>query len=224
MIQLEGVWKSYRMGDVVIPVLKGVSLVIRSGEFVAIMGPSGSGKSTLLNIVGCLDTADRGSYRLQGKAVDHLGESGLAALRNRHIGFVFQLFNLIPRINAMRNVELPMIYRRVPRDQRIRRAEKFLERVGLGERCHHSPAQLSGGQQQRVAIARALVNDPDLLIADEPTGSLDSQVSHEIMGLFQSLHASGKTIVMVTHEEEIARYARRVIRLRDGVVEKDSSH
>ena len=224
MIELVRVWKSYQVGDVPVTVLKDVSLKINMGEFVAIMGPSGSGKSTLLNIIGCLDNFNRGTYRLQEEAVEGLGEDDLARLRNRHIGFVFQLFNLIPRINAIRNIELPMMYRRIPAAERTRRAHEMLDRVGLADRGHHTPAQLSGGQQQRVAIARALVNDPDLLIADEPTGSLDSTVSHEIMTLFQSLHASGKTVVMVTHEEEIARYASRIIRLRDGVIEKDVYH
>ena len=224
MIELVRVWKSYQVGDVPVTVLKDVSLKINMGEFVAIMGPSGSGKSTLLNIIGCLDNFNRGTYRLQEEAVEDLGEDDLARLRNRHIGFVFQLFNLIPRINAIRNIELPMMYRRIPAAERTRRAHEMLDRVGLADRGHHTPAQLSGGQQQRVAIARALVNDPDLLIADEPTGSLDSTVSHEIMTLFQSLHASGKTVVMVTHEEEIARYASRIIRLRDGVIEKDVYH
>ena len=221
MIEIERVWKSYQIGEVVVPVLKDLSLKINLGEFVAIMGPSGSGKSTLLNIIGCLDNIDHGTYLLQGEAVERLAEDDLARLRNCQIGFVFQLFNLIPRINALRNIELPMVYSRVPAVERARRARAMLDRVGLADRGHHSPAQLSGGQQQRVAIARALVNDPDLLIADEPTGSLDSTVSHEIMALFQSLHISGKTIVMVTHEEEIARYASRIIKLRDGMIEKD---
>lgn len=221
MIEIERVWKSYQIGEVVVPVLKDISLKIDLGEFVAIMGPSGSGKSTLLNIIGCLDNIDQGTYLLQGEAVERLAEDDLARLRNCHIGFVFQLFNLIPRINALRNIELPMVYSRVSPVERARRAREMLDRVGLADRGHHSPAQLSGGQQQRVAIARALVNDPDLLIADEPTGSLDSTVSHEIMALFQSLHISGKTIVMVTHEEEIARYASRIIKLRDGMIEKD---
>ena len=221
MIEIERVWKSYQIGEVVVPVLKDISLKINLGEFVAIMGPSGSGKSTLLNIIGCLDNIDHGTYLLQGEAVERLAEDDLARLRNCQIGFVFQLFNLIPRINALRNIELPMVYSRVPAVERARRARAMLDRVGLADRGHHSPAQLSGGQQQRVAIARALVNDPDLLIADEPTGSLDSTVSHEIMALFQSLHISGKTIVMVTHEEEIARYASRIIKLRDGMIEKD---
>lgn len=224
MIELEQVWKSYQIGEFVVPVLKDVSLKIESGDFVAIMGPSGSGKSTLLNIIGCLDNIDRGHYRLQGQAVQHLSDNDLARLRNRHIGFVFQLFNLIPRINALRNIELPMVYRRIPATERTQRAQEMLARVGLADRGHHSPAQLSGGQQQRVAIARALVNDPDLLIADEPTGSLDSGVSHEIMTLFQSFHASGKTLVMVTHEDEIAHYASRIVRLRDGMIEKDTRH
>lgn len=221
MIVLRDVRKSYRLGEVAIQVLRGVSVSITRGEFVAIMGPSGSGKSTLLNLIGCLDTLDSGSYSLGGLPIEHSSEDELAAIRNREIGFVFQLFNLIPRINALRNVELPMIYRRVSVDERRRRALRALASVGLEDRALHSPAQLSGGQQQRVAIARALVNEPELLIADEPTGSLDSKSSHDIMGLFSGLHASGKTIVMVTHEEEIAACARRIIRLRDGVIEAD---
>ncbi|MDX1250825.1 MAG: ABC transporter ATP-binding protein [Gammaproteobacteria bacterium] len=221
MIELRDAGKSYRFGEVVLPVLKGLSLHIEAGEFVAIMGPSGSGKSTLLNVIGCLDTVDQGSYRLDGVTIEAASEDELAALRNARLGFVFQSFNLIPRINALRNVELPMVYHRVAPAERQRRAYAALKRVGLEGRATHSPARLSGGQQQRVAIARALINDPDIIIADEPTGSLDSVSGHDIMRLFSNLHQQGKTIVMVTHEEEIATYARRVIRLRDGVIEKD---
>jgi putative ABC transport system ATP-binding protein len=221
MIDLCGVSKSYRLGEVVLAVLKGVSLHIDAGEFVAIMGSSGSGKSTLLNVIGCLDTVDEGSYRLDDIAIESASEDELAALRNRRLGFVFQSFNLIPRINALRNVELPMIYHRVAPDERQRRAYAALKNVGLEDRAAHSPAKLSGGQQQRVAIARALINAPDIIIADEPTGSLDSASGHDIMYLFAQLHQQGKTIVMVTHENEIAAYAQRVIYLRDGVVEKD---
>ena len=221
MIELQGVGKSYSLGEVAIPVLREVSLKIGKGDFVAIMGPSGSGKSTLLNIIGCLDTLDVGTYRLAGIAVEKASDDELAAIRSTYIGFVFQLFNLIPRINALRNVELPMLYKGVDVAERRRSAMKALAAVGLGDRTGHSPAQLSGGQQQRVAIARALVNDPALIIADEPTGSLDSKSGHDIMTLFTELHSNGKTIVMVTHEEEIAAYAQRVIRLRDGRVEVD---
>lgn len=221
MIDLCGVSKSYRLGEVVLAVLKGISLHIDAGEFVAIMGSSGSGKSTLLNVIGCLDTVDQGSYRLDDIAIESASEDELAALRNRRLGFVFQSFNLIPRINALRNVELPMIYHRVVPAERQRRAYAALKNVGLEDRATHSPAKLSGGQQQRVAIARALINTPDIIIADEPTGSLDSASGHDIMGLFSQLHQQGKTIVMVTHENEIAAYAQRIIYLRDGVVEKD---
>ena len=221
MIALRDVHKSYLLGEIPIPVLKGISLSIERGEFVAIMGPSGSSKSTLLNIIGCLDVLDKGSYSLANVTIDGASEDGLAEIRNRRLGFVFQLFNLIPRINAVRNVELPLIYSAVPPDRRKHRAYQMLAAVGLADRAEHAPSQLSGGQQQRVAIARALVNDPDVLIADEPTGSLDSQAGHEIMKLFADLNRQGITIVMVTHEEDIAAFATRVIRLRDGVIEQD---
>ena len=220
MIALEGVHKSYRVGEVVLPVLKDISLTIARGEFVAIMGPSGSGKSTLLNIVGCLDTMDQGRYRLGDIAIDGADDDALAQIRNRRLGFVFQLFNLLPRIDALRNVELPMVYAGIPAPVRRERAQAALARVGLADRARHAPAQLSGGQQQRVAIARALVNAPDVLIADEPTGSLDSAVSREIMEVFKELNAAGMTVVMVTHESEIAAYARRIVFLRDGRIER----
>lgn len=218
MISLRNVCKSYQRGDIHVPVLKNISLEIKKGEFVAIMGPSGSGKSTLLNILGCLDTADSGEYLLDGDPIIAATEDELASLRNRFLGFVFQSFNLIPRIDAERNVELPMVYAGVHQDIRKKRALAALNIVGLMDRAHHTPTHLSGGQQQRVAIARALVNDPEIIIADEPTGALDTKTSYEIMRIFQQLQASGKTILMVTHEEDIARYAQRIIRLRDGAL------
>ena len=221
MISLSSINKSYSLGELTLAVLKGISLEIAAGEFVAIMGPSGSGKSTLLNIIGCLDYIDSGRYRFGNSAIENASEDELAHMRNQKIGFVFQLFNLIPRISALRNVELPMVYAGVRGEARKQIAMAALVELGLGDRARHSPAQLSGGQQQRVAIARALVNKPDLIIADEPTGALDSASAHDIMRIFARLHQSGKTLVMVTHEEEIAAYAKRVVRLRDGVIEKD---
>lgn len=221
MIELLDANKSYGRGALGLHVLKDVSTMIGDGEFVAIMGASGSGKSTLLNILGCLDSVDAGIYKLDGQTIQGFNSRELAGLRNRKFGFVFQLFNLIPRLSALRNVELPLIYGRVPAHERLRRAEQALARVGLADRCNHSPAQLSGGQQQRVAIARALVNDPDIIIADEPTGSLDTASGDEIMALFSELHVHGKTIIMVTHEKDIAARAQRVIRLRDGRIIDD---
>ncbi len=222
MIRLDKICKSYSIGLSSVCVLNSISLEIKSGEFVSIMGPSGSGKSTLMNIIGCLDRADSGMYALDNKGIEHdASDDTLASLRNRYFGFVFQSFNLIRRFNALRNVELPMIYAGVSSVVRRQRAHELLIQVGLGERVNHAPTQLSGGQQQRVAIARALANDPSVLIADEPTGSLDSTSGLEIMKLFCQLNASGTTVIVVTHEEQVADHGKRVIRLRDGRVEKE---
>jgi putative ABC transport system ATP-binding protein len=218
MIQLTGISKVYHTAAQPVRVLDNVTLTIPQGDFVAIMGPSGSGKSTLLNIIGCLDTPDAGSYRFFGRRVETLSEDQLALLRLKSIGFVFQSFNLVPRYSALRNVELPMVYARLDPRTRVRRAMRALEIVGLSDRTDHKPSQLSGGQQQRIAIARALVNEPAVIIADEPTGSLDTRTGHEIMQLFQRMHASGKTIVMVTHELDIAAYAQRIVDVQDGRV------
>ena len=213
--------KTYAMGGQTVHALRGVSLDIAEGDFVAIMGASGSGKSTLMNILGCLDKPSSGSYRLAGEAVDAMEPDALASIRNRRIGFVFQQFNLLPRTSALENVELPMVYANVPPPERHQRALSSLQRVGLGERCDHTPAELSGGQQQRVAIARALVNKPQLILADEPTGALDSQTSEDIMLLLAELNAQGMTVVLVTHEADIAAWARRRLVFRDGRVLED---
>ena len=223
MINLQGVSKTYYLGDSTIPVLRNINLHVDAGEFVAIMGPSGSGKSTLLNIIGCLDTLESGEYYLGNTYINRASFSDLALIRNRQIGFVFQSFNLIPRINAQRNVELPMVYAGVSPDVRKHRALAALDIVGLKDRAHHTAAHLSGGQQQRVAIARSIVNNPDIIIADEPTGALDGKTSHDIMQIFRRLSESGKTIVMVTHEEDIAACAQRTIYVRDGQVISDSA-
>ncbi len=216
MIRMDGIRKTYRVGDVEVLALRGISLHIQKGEFVAIMGPSGCGKSTLMNLMGCLDTPSAGSYLLDGKEVAGLDDDALSAIRNRKIGFVFQSFNLLPRATALENVELPLIYRD---EGGIRtKAAAALASVGLADRAHHRPAELSGGQQQRVAAARALVTDPAILMADEPTGNLDTKASEEIMALFKDLHRQGRTIVLVTHEPDIARHAERVIHLKDGQV------
>src|SRR5690554_4974035 len=221
LIQTRNLWKTYVMGDEEIHALKGVSIEIERGEYVAIMGPSGSGKSTLMNLIGCLDTPSKGSYLLNGKQVSQMNDNELARIRNEEIGFVFQTFNLLPRATALHNVELPLIYAGVGAKERRQRAEALLERVGLADRMHHRPAELSGGQRQRVAIARALVNEPALLLADEPTGNLDSRTGEEIMALFEELHRQGQTIVLVTHEYDIAAHAHRIITLRDGLIESD---
>ncbi|HEX2860613.1 MAG TPA: ABC transporter ATP-binding protein [Lacunisphaera sp.] len=221
VIQIDGVTKLYRMGEETIHALRGVALQIRRNEYLAIMGPSGSGKSTLMNMLGCLDTPTAGHYDFNGKNVAHMVDDELADIRNREIGFVFQTFNLLPRSNALHNVELPLIYAGVSRAERIERARQALENVGLGERLHHRPNELSGGQRQRVAIARALVTRPSIILADEPTGNLDSKTGVEIMELFEQLYEAGNTIIVVTHEEDIARHARRIVRLRDGLIEAD---
>jgi putative ABC transport system ATP-binding protein len=221
MIRLANVYKSYWLGDSEVRAVDHVDLHIVQGEFVSIMGPSGSGKSTLVNIIGCLDVMDKGSYHLAAECVEYASPKMLSDIRGRRIGFVFQSFNLLPRVSAQKNVELPMIYRGVSGSERRRRAASALRQVGLEERADHTPTQLSGGQQQRVAIARALVNEPDVLIADEPTGSLDSKTGIEIMELFRQLNDKGKTLLVVTHEPDIAAYARRIIHMRDGQVEAD---
>ena len=213
--------REYDMGGEVVRALRGVDIVIRKNEFVAIMGPSGSGKSTLMNMIGCLDTPNAGEYWLNGHRVSELGDDELARIRNKEIGFVFQTFNLLPRATALHNVELPLIYAGMGAKDRRERATQALTHVGLADRMHHRPNELSGGQRQRVAVARALVNDPSILLADEPTGNLDSATSVEIMGLFEELHASGQTIVLVTHEHDIAAHADRQVHLKDGTVERD---
>ncbi len=221
LIETEGLTRLYRLGEETVTALRDVSVAIDTGDFVAVMGPSGSGKSTFMNVIGCLDRPNTGTYRLEGEIVSALGTEQLAAIRNCKLGFVFQQFHLLDRLDALSNVELPLIYAGVERDVRRRRAEAALRRVGLGERLHHRPTQMSGGQQQRVAIARALVNDPKVLLADEPTGALDSRTSVELMALFQALNGEGTTICVVTHESDIAAYAKRLIRFLDGRVVDD---
>jgi putative ABC transport system ATP-binding protein len=221
VLRVIGLERRYDMGGEVVHALRGVTLTIRRNEYVAIMGPSGSGKSTMMNILGCLDTPDAGEYWLNGEEVSQLNDDALARVRNREIGFVFQTFNLLPRASALHNVELPLIYAGLASGERRTRAEEALTRVGLAERMHHRPNELSGGQRQRVAIARALVNRPSILLADEPTGNLDSTTSEEIMAVFEELHTEGQTVVMVTHEPDIAAHAERIITLRDGKVESD---
>ena len=223
MIELEQITKVYQMGTVEVHALRGVSLQIDQGEFVSIMGPSGSGKSTLMNVLGCLDVPTEGSYHLHGKDVGQLNDRQLAGIRNREIGFVFQQFNLLPRTQALRQVELPLLYAGAGRGERHKRARAALETVGLGDRASHRPDELSGGQQQRVAIARALVTRPSIIMADEPTGNLDSRSGQEILAIFDQLNAQGITVIFVTHDREIAAHSRRVIRLHDGLIEKDES-
>lgn len=221
VIHLDDIRKSYFMGKQALPVLKGISLDISKNEYVALMGPSGSGKSTLMNILGCLDSPTMGSYILNGQDVSKMPDDDLAEVRNKEIGFVFQQFNLLPRLTATENVALPLVYAGINRKVRIEMAMAVLEKVGLTDRSHHKPNELSGGQCQRVAIARALVNNPSIILADEPTGNLDSKTSIEIMDIFGAIQSAGNTVVLVTHEEDIANYAHRVVRLRDGLIETD---
>ncbi|WP_301933155.1 ABC transporter ATP-binding protein [Ferruginibacter sp.] len=222
IIHLEDICKSYYLGKQELEVLKGINIDILKNEFVALMGPSGSGKSTLMNILGCLDTTTKGRYILNGHDVSRMIDDDLAEIRNKEIGFVFQQFNLLPRLTAAENVALPLIYSGIAKKERMERALEVLHKVKLDDRSHHKPNELSGGQCQRVAIARALINDPAIILADEPTGNLDSKTSHEIMDILGKIHTDGNTVVLVTHEEDIAAFAHRVIRLRDGVIETDS--
>lgn len=221
VIDIKNISKEYIMGSQLIQALKDVSVSIDKNEYVALMGPSGSGKSTLMNILGCLDTPTAGSYKLNGTEVSEMIDDELAHVRNKEIGFVFQTFNLLPRLSALENVALPMVYAGVAKAERNERAEKVMSMVGLTDRMHHKPNELSGGQRQRVAIARALVNNPSIILADEPTGNLDTKTSYEIMRIFEEISANGNTIIIVTHEEDIAKHARRIVRLRDGLIESD---
>lgn len=219
LISLNNIRKTYVLGAQTVHALKKIDLEIQRGEYVALMGPSGSGKSTLMNVIGCLDTPSQGEYWLNDKEVSKMSDGELSKVRNDEIGFVFQTFNLLTRLTALENVALPLVYAGIPIKERNERAEETLNKVGLGDRFHHKPNELSGGQRQRVAVARALINNPSLLLADEPTGNLDTQTSHEIMALFEEIHAAGNTIVLVTHEEDIAKHAKKIVRLRDGVIE-----
>jgi len=221
LIDIKQITRDFPLGQEVVKVLKGIDLLINKGEYVALMGPSGSGKSTLMNLLGCLDTPTAGSYLLNGKDVSNMSDDELAEIRNREIGFVFQTFNLLPRTTALENVALPMVYAGATKSARTERAEEVLTDVGLADRMDHKPNQLSGGQRQRVAVGRALVNKPSIILADEPTGNLDSKTSVEIMNLFDEIHAQGNTVILVTHEEDIALHAHRIIRLRDGMIETD---
>ena len=222
LIQITNIKRDFVLGNEIVYVLKGIDLEINKGEYVALMGPSGSGKSTLMNLLGCLDTPTSGSYILNGKDVSKMHDDELAEIRNKEIGFVFQTFNLLPRTTALDNVALPMVYAGFSKSERKVRAEEVLNQVGLADRMDHQPNQLSGGQRQRVAVARALVNNPSIILADEPTGNLDSKTSEEIMKLFGDIHKLGNTVIVVTHEEEVAAYAHRIIRLRDGLIESDT--
>lgn len=224
IIEIKGITRNFPLGSETVYVLKGIDLTIQKGEYVALMGPSGSGKSTLMNILGCLDTPTAGSYMLNGKLVSEMHDDELAGIRNTEIGFVFQTFNLMPRTTALDNVALPMVYAGHSKSERNERATEVLTQVGLADRMDHKPNQLSGGQRQRVAVGRALVNRPSIILADEPTGNLDSKTSVEIMGLFDEIHANGNTVILVTHEEDIAEHAHRIIRLRDGVIESDKKN
>ncbi|HRB72958.1 MAG TPA: ABC transporter ATP-binding protein [Flavobacterium sp.] len=224
IIEIKEITRDFPLGNETVYVLKGIDLTINKGEYVALMGPSGSGKSTLMNILGCLDTPTAGEYILNGKDVSKMDDDELAGIRNKEIGFVFQTFNLLPRTTALDNVALPMVYAGYSKSDRIERATEVLNQVGLGDRMDHKPNQLSGGQRQRVAVARALVNRPSIILADEPTGNLDSKTSIEIMNLFNEIHANGNTVILVTHEEDIAEHAHRIIRLRDGVIESDNKN
>ena len=221
LISIQNLNKTYIMGAEIVEALKDVSIEIAKNEYVALMGPSGSGKSTLMNLLGCLDSPTRGEYWLNGTEVSTMDDGDLAEVRNKEIGFVFQTFNLMPRLSALENVALPLVYAGVSREDRLEKARKTLESVGLGDRVTHKPNELSGGQRQRVAVARALVNDPAIILADEPTGNLDTKTSYEIMGLFEQIHKAGNTVILVTHEQDIALHAHRIIRLRDGLIESD---
>ncbi|MFK8274332.1 ABC transporter ATP-binding protein [Capnocytophaga cynodegmi] len=221
LLEIRDIKRDFKLGNEVLHVLKGIWLSIEKGEYVALMGPSGSGKSTLMNILGCLDTPTSGEYILNGRDVSKLSDGELADIRNKEIGFVFQTFNLMPRTTALENVALPMIYAGIEKSKRRERATEVLELVGLGDRMMHKPNELSGGQRQRVAVARALVNHPSIILADEPTGNLDSKTSYEIMALFNEIHQKGNTVILVTHEEDIAQHAHRIIRLRDGLIDSD---
>jgi len=224
LIKITNIKRDFPLGNEIVYVLKGIDLEINKGEYVALMGPSGSGKSTLMNILGCLDTPTSGTYVLNGKHVSEMQDDELAGIRNKEIGFVFQTFNLMPRTTALDNVALPMVYAGHSKSERVERATEVLTQVGLNDRMDHKPNQLSGGQRQRVAVARALVNKPSIILADEPTGNLDSKTSVEIMNLFNEIHANGNTVILVTHEEDIAAYAHRIIRLRDGIIESDTQN